>query len=387
MVLLLATVLTANGKAAGQAAPAPPPSDSDADHIKERNEWFFRGRIVHGKPTAELRRRAYHAKLQMRAQRAAALAAQSRANGKSQGSSIIWTPLGPVPLASDASGNGTQDYRQVSGRATAVAIDPADPSGNTVYIGGAQSGVWKSTNAATPNANSVTWTPVTDDQATLSIGAIAIQPGNTIPANTVILAATGEGNSSGDSYFGLGILRSTDAGNNWTLVPTANGGALSFSGLGGTRMAFNSAAGQTNAVVAAMATTAEGFLDGAVSVNTMRGLYTSLDAGQTWTYDALSDPGGATDATSATFGRLQRERGTVLRRDSLSRLLLFSRRSELDASGRATRRFVTERYRVPAAIHFEQSRLLHLPSRNHCRAGPQRDVCVVRLFLTGRQRH
>jgi hypothetical protein len=34
-----------------------------------------------------------------------------------------WLPLGPVPLASDASGNGTQDYHQVAGRSTAVAID------------------------------------------------------------------------------------------------------------------------------------------------------------------------------------------------------------------------------------------------------------------------
>ena len=285
---------------AKQTTPSAPVADSDSDHIKERNEWFFRGRLVRGKPTAELRHRAYQAKLQMRAQRAAALAAASQASGKPQGSSIIWTPLGPVPLASDASGNGTQDYHQVSGRATAVAIDPADPTGNTVYIGGAQAGVWKSTNAASPTANGVAWIPISDDQATLSIGAIAIQPGNTIPANTVILAATGEADNSADSYFGLGILRSADAGNTWTLVPIANSGALSFSGLGGTRMAFNAASGQTNTVVAAMATTAEGMTDGAVTAKTSRGLYTSLDAGHAWTYDALVDPGGATDATSAT---------------------------------------------------------------------------------------
>ena len=37
-----------------------------------------------------------------------------------------------------------------------------------------------------------------------------------------------------------------------------------------------------------------------VTPNTARGLYTSLDAGLTWTYDALVDKGGATDATSAT---------------------------------------------------------------------------------------
>lgn len=201
-----------------------------------------------------------------------------------------------MPLASDATGNGTQDYRQVAGRATAVAIDPADVTGNTVYIGGAQSGVWKSTNAADNTPSNVIWTALTDDQATLSIGSIAVQSGNT----GVILAATGEANNSGDSYFGLGMLRSADFGATWNLIPAANSGALPFSGLGGTRMAFSVASGQTNTVVAAMATTSEGLVDGAVTANTARGLYTSLDAGQTWTYDALVDPGGATDATSAT---------------------------------------------------------------------------------------
>ncbi len=205
-----------------------------------------------------------------------------------------------MPLASDATGNGTQDYHQAAGRATAVAIDPADPSGNTVYIGGAQAGVWKSSNAANVIASSVLWSPVTDDQATLAIGAIGIQPGNTNPAQTVVLAATGEANNSGDSYFGSGILRSADGGNSWSLIPTANSGTLSFSGLGGTRMVFSTASGQMSTVVAAMATSSEGMIDGAVTAGTTRGLYTSLDAGQTWNYNALIDPGGATDATSAT---------------------------------------------------------------------------------------
>jgi hypothetical protein len=299
LVLICAAPAAIVHAQAKQTVPDTDIPDSDADHVKERNEWFFRGRVVHGKPTAELRRRAYQAKLRMRAQHRAALAMSGLSQGisLSSGSCI---PLGPMPLASDASGNGTQDYHQVAGRATAVAIDPADPKGDTVYIGGAQSGIWKSTNATTSPANNVTWTPVSDDQATLSIGAIAIQPGNNDPAKTVILAATGEANNSDDSYFGLGILRSTNAGDTWTLIPSANGGVLSFSGMGGTRIAFSSFTGQTNTVVSAMATTDEGVIEGAVTANTVRGLYTSLDAGQTWTYNALVDPGGATDATSTT---------------------------------------------------------------------------------------
>jgi len=295
IALLLVSVSAVQGQGAKKVIPQTPTSDLDADHIQERSEWFYRGRIVRGLPSAELRRRAYQAKLQLRAKCAAAIALT---NGQLSFSTGSWTTLGPVPLASDASGNGTQDYHQVAGRATAVAIDSADPSGNTVYVGGAQGGIWKSTNAASSSANSVTWNPMSDDQATLSIGAIAIQPGNTNPAKSVILAATGEANNSADSYFGLGILRSTDAGNTWSLISAANGGALSFSGLGGTRMAFSVTS--QNTVVAAMATSSEGLVDGAVTSGTTRGLYTSLDAGQTWTYDALSDPGGVTDATSAT---------------------------------------------------------------------------------------
>ena len=114
-----------------------------------------------------------------------------------------------------------QDYRQVAGRVTAVAIDPADPTGNTVFVGAAQGGIWKSTNAAYNVADNVAWNAISDNQATLSIGSIAIQPGNSDPAKSVILAATGEANNSADSYFGLGILRSNDAGSTWNLISSA----------------------------------------------------------------------------------------------------------------------------------------------------------------------
>jgi len=79
--------------------------------------------------------------------------------GAPESSNSGWTSLGPAPLASDASGIGQFDYGWVSGRATAVAIDPSDATANTVYIGGAYGGVWKSTNAASQNPASVVWAP------------------------------------------------------------------------------------------------------------------------------------------------------------------------------------------------------------------------------------
>ena len=99
----------------------------------------MKGRYVAGANAAALRNRAIKQKLLMRSQ-----------HGVSQtppGVSGVWISLGPLPLPSDASGTGLQDYGWVTGRATAVAIDPNDPSGNTVYAGGAYGGVWKSSNA------------------------------------------------------------------------------------------------------------------------------------------------------------------------------------------------------------------------------------------------
>jgi hypothetical protein len=298
LLAFLFLIPIARAQGARHDAGESPIREADKDHVNERNQWFYRGRILPGQRSAELRGRAYQTKLHMRRQRAAA--ARLSLTPQASLSTGSWTPLGPAPLASDASGNGTQDYHQVAGRVTSIAIDPADSTGNTVYTGAAQGGVWKSTNAAYPTANNVAWTPLTDNQATLSIGSIAIQPGNSDPTKSVILAATGEANNSGDSYFGLGILRSIDAGNTWSLISAANNGALSFNGLGGTRMAFSTTTGRLSTVVSAMATSSEGLIDGAVTANTKPGLYTSLNAGQTWSYDALVDPGGATDATSAT---------------------------------------------------------------------------------------
>ena len=294
-LLLFSSLSITSAQSAKKDAPETSISDPDTDHVKQRAAWFLHGRIVPGKSSADLRHRAYQAKMQARAARMPRTAVSS---SQPQLSSGGWTPLGPVPLASDATGDGFQNYNQVSGRATAVAIDPADPTDNTVYIGGAQGGVWNSTNAATSIADNVTWTAVTDDQATLSIGAIAIQPGNSDPANSVIVVGTGEADNSADSYFGLGFLLSSNGGNTWTLISTANSGTLSFSGLGATRIAFSTL--QPSTVVAAMATTSEVIEDTAMA-STPRGLYTSLDAGQSWTYNALLDPGSqSTDATSAT---------------------------------------------------------------------------------------
>src|SRR5262249_20192322 len=97
-----------------------------------------------------------------------------------------WTPLGP---ASENSGGN-------SGRVTGIAVDPSDPSGNTVYVGGASGGIWKTTNFLTTNPNGPTYQLLTALGPThsLNTGSIAVFGRNSDPNQSIIFVATGNGN-------------------------------------------------------------------------------------------------------------------------------------------------------------------------------------------------
>jgi hypothetical protein len=118
-------------------------------------------------------------------------------------SATTWTALGPAPITSGTA-PGTLSS---SGRVAALAADPTDP--NILYVGAASGGVWKTTNAT---VTTPTWTPLTDAQAALTTGAIALAPSD---PNTIYVD-TGEPNNASDSFYGRGVLKSTDGGATWT---------------------------------------------------------------------------------------------------------------------------------------------------------------------------
>jgi len=95
-VSCLAPVLLLEAQGGKQTLPGVPLIDSDADPVKQRNEWFFCGRVTRGKPSAEPRRRAYQAKMQLRALRSAALERESASTigqiTSSGGSGLRWDP-------------------------------------------------------------------------------------------------------------------------------------------------------------------------------------------------------------------------------------------------------------------------------------------------------
>ena len=276
------------GQGSKMRSPYDPIEEKDKDRPDRRAEWNQRGRIAPpGQSAAALRLRAHRQKMAMRAAREAA--AKAGAAGANAPAVTSWVGLGPAPLVSDSNFYGT-----VSGRATSVAIDPSDSTGNTVYLGGAYGGVWKSTNAANSVASNVTWTPVTDQQASLATGAVSVKP-----SGGVVLVGTGEPDSAIDSYYGVGILRSTDGGANWSLIPSGDAGGHSFVGSGFTKFAWSTA--QTGTVVASTAQAFRGVDEGRINGNTTNGLYLSTDSGLTWAYQSLTDGSAPISATDVVY--------------------------------------------------------------------------------------
>ena len=148
----------------------------------------------------------------------ATLAAQSgwaalNASGHSTGS---WQLIGPSKATYPAVLNpflfdGAQYV--ASGRVTAMAISPTcTQSKCTLYVAAAGGGVWRTDKALTGS----NWQFLSTSFGTNAIGSLLMDPSD--PSGNTLYAGTGEPNASGDSEAGVGIYKTTDAGQTWTFV-------------------------------------------------------------------------------------------------------------------------------------------------------------------------
>ena len=91
----------------------------------------------------------------------------------------------------------------MSGRITAIDAVVADP--NTIYLGAASGGVWKTINQG------ASWEAVFEEQPILNIGSIAIQQSNP----STVWVGTGEGNPRNSISLGEGMYKTIDGGKSW----------------------------------------------------------------------------------------------------------------------------------------------------------------------------
>ncbi len=144
-----------------------------------------------------------------------------------------WTAIGPAGVTTTAGEPNT-----FAGAVASIAYDPSDPTRNTVFVGAASGGIWKTANFLTTNPGGPTYIPLTDfgPNFGLDIGSIAVVGHNSDPSQSIVIAGTGfadatydynnGGNGAGASYSnyggnsgrGVGLIRSYDGGMTWTLL-------------------------------------------------------------------------------------------------------------------------------------------------------------------------
>ncbi len=102
---------------------------------------------------------------------------------------LEWRHIGPVNMG---------------GRVSAIVGIPGDPK--TFWVGGADGGVWKTTNGG------VTFEGQWQDEEAYSVGALTVAPSD----HNVVWLGSGEADPRNSVSYGLGVWRSTDGGSNWT---------------------------------------------------------------------------------------------------------------------------------------------------------------------------
>jgi hypothetical protein len=127
-----------------------------------------------------------------------------------------WRLIGPSKATQPGVLNALGDGAQVvtAGRVTAMAIGPRCSEDHcTIYVAAAGGGVWRTRNALAGNPD---WTFLSGSFGTNAMGSLLVDS-NDSSGNT-IYAGTGEPNASADSEAGVGIYKSTNGGDNWSLV-------------------------------------------------------------------------------------------------------------------------------------------------------------------------
>jgi uncharacterized protein (TIGR03437 family) len=254
MVHLMGRILVFSLLSAAAFAQTTRPPGEGPNHERRRIDWFLQQRATpQGVIPADLRMRAW------REMETGRTAPSIRRPGTLSAAGSPWTNIGPFSM--------TTPYwlSPISGRINAIVSDPRNPK--ILFIGASEGGIWKSTDGG------VNFTPLTDSQPSLAIGALAIDPSNP----DTIYAGTG-----GETY-GAGFLKSSDAGATWKNYPgpfVGPYGSDNYFGGGARILAVAVSPTDSNLVLAALWRWPM----------TQAGIFRSTDAGVTWN-QVLAGPG------------------------------------------------------------------------------------------------
>ncbi len=248
-------------------------SDEDGEEyaIEQRIQWFYGSRGLDKVDRPDLKRKAATDQVQ-----------QMRAEEAQFAQSAVWTAIGPSPMNMLSWTMG-----RVAGRISCLALHPSDT--NTLYLGTAGGGLWKTTTGGT------SWTALSNDLPSQSIGSLYVDPTNP----QIVWVGTGEQNSSCLGYFGTGLYKSTDGGSSFVAKNGSGGSALNLSFVS----AICAHPSQNQVILAA----GQGYCNNGTQQT--GGIYRTNDGGTTWTKvltgygaDLISDPNNSS-VFYASMGR------------------------------------------------------------------------------------
>ncbi len=138
---------------------------------------------------------------------------QNRINARSV-AALSWIERGPnADVVGPSNGNTRAGNGLTAGRVRAIWVDITDATGNTVWVGGVDGGLWKTTNISSASPN---WILINDYLANLAITSICQDPTNP----STMYFSTGEAFSNADAVRGIGVFKSTNSGVSWSLLPS-----------------------------------------------------------------------------------------------------------------------------------------------------------------------
>lgn len=192
---------TARGSGTASAAPAAQAPASAGGQDREGRPGAT------SSPYEATMRASYESRRSMAAAAASHPLAMSPAGGPPPNPPAQWRSIGPFNIPNGQTyGTGPGSRVAVSGRVSAIAVDPSNP--RHVLVGAAAGGIWETFD------DGAAWAPRTDDMPSLAIGAIAFDPQD----SHIVYAGTGEGNAF--FHLGAGVIKSTDGGTTWQVIAT-----------------------------------------------------------------------------------------------------------------------------------------------------------------------
>lgn len=160
-----------------------------------------------------------------------------------------WTSVGPASIS-----NG----ENFLGRVESIAFHPSNA--NTIYVGTATGGLWRTTNLGS------SWIPLTDHLPSLSVASVVVQQNN---ANIIyILTGDGDGGPNWGYYVkerSSGVFKSTDGGVTWQTT------GLNWNRSDADRYGYKLIQSPTNSNILIAATS--------------NGIWRTADGGTTWTQE------------------------------------------------------------------------------------------------------